>query len=113
MVSVYRGAREGIPWHHWYPDAAPLLFGTTDDGFSDKHAKDVILKARKHLVGMMEERYLLPPEVEQEHRKKAHIAGNKEVLQKGYALVGSEYKPILLLEEDITGNFSDREGVTL
>jgi hypothetical protein len=44
---------KGYAWHHWCPDAAPLLFGTTDDGFSEQHAQDVILKAHKHVVGMM------------------------------------------------------------
>jgi hypothetical protein len=55
---------KGYARHHWCPDAAPVLFGTPDDGFSEEHAQDVILKAHKQVVGMMQERYRLPAQVE-------------------------------------------------
>ena len=106
------GPWEGIRVTYWCPNATPLLFGTSDERFTEAPGKDVILKAHKHVVVMIQERYRLPDQEEREQGKKACdvvVAGRAIDVTEGYALVHETYKPLVYLEEDITW-FVGEEG---
>jgi hypothetical protein len=85
----------------------PLLFGLADHEFADPAVLGIIREAHKYCVKETQDRYKLPAAQELAARSGAS-RGHAIVVPEGYALIGDQLKPLIIVEEGITSSFFER-----